>query len=598
MADKGKLLKKYGQLKNERASYISHWREIAEVIDPKISRFLINSAATARSGVRVDQHILNNTPMVAARTLRYSMFAGAASPAVPWFAMSTSNPALNENAAVKAYLFECENRIREVFLKSNIYNVLPDIFGSAADFGTAALLILEDEKTVIRCHSLPIGSYCLATDANGRTNTLYREFAFTVDQLVTEFGIENVSVAAKNLYESGSTGVWINCVQVIEPNTEQDATALAAKYKPFRSAYFEQALTSTAGLSSAPVTTSDNKFLRESGFDEQSFAAPRWETIDPLDVYGSRQPGAMALGDVKMLQLLERRKIQAIDKLINPPMAVDASLKNQQTSLLPGGITYVNGMTNSAGRGFAPVYEINPHLKELSDVIETTEDRINRAYYKDVMSLFSGYEGPQMTAAEVQAKTQDKLVALGPVLMQLNEELFDPLIERTYNIMHRKGLLPQAPPELANQSLNIEYISVIAQAQKLVKTAGIERLAGFIGNLAGAIPEVLDKFNSDNAVDSYADMLGVPPNVVNSNDQVQALRQAKAKAQAQQQAMANMPNVKAGADAASTIASTVAANPQLAGGGGGGPAGAGVLAQAGQANGSSEPTALQRLLGQ
>ena len=203
------------------------------------------------------------------------------------------------------------------------------------------------------------------------------------------------------------------------------------------------------------------------------------------------------------------------------------------------------------------------------------------------MSLFSGYEGPQMTAAEVQAKTQDKLVALGPVLMQLNEELFDPLIERTYAIMHRRGMLPDPPPELAGQAINIEYISIIAQAQKLVRTAGIERLAGFIGNLAGAVPGVLDKFNSDTAVDAYADMLGVPPNVINSNDAVKAIRDAKAKAAAQQQAMANLPNLKAGADAVGSIASTAAANPQAAQ----------VLSQAGSGAGGG-PSALERLLGQ
>ena len=404
---------------------------------------------------------------------------------------------------------------------------------------------------------------------------------------MNEFGIDNVSLAVKNLYEAGNSEIRVNCVQVIEPNIGRDVTQLTSKHKPWRSVYFEQSLSASAGTNMSPVTTTDNKFLRESGFDEQCFAGPRWETRQSLDVYGCKQPGSMALGDIKMLQHLEKKKIQAIDKLVNPPMAVDASLKNQQTSLLPGGLTYVNGMVNSSGSGFKPVYEINPHLQELAATIEATEQRIDRAYYKDVMAMFSGYEGPQMTAAEVQAKTQDKLVALGPVLMQLNEELFDPLIERTYAIMQRRGMLPQPPPELANQSIDIEYISIIAQAQKLVRTAGIERLAGFIGNLAGAVPGVLDKFNSDTAVDAYADMLGVPPNVINSNDAVKAIRDAKAKAAAQQQAMANLPNLKAGADAVGSIASTAAANPQAAQ----------VLSQAGSGAGGG-PSALERLLGQ
>lgn len=569
MANKADLIKRHKQLLAERASWDSHWRQIDEQLGQRDARFLTTDR---NRGERANLKVLNNTPTLASRILRYGMFSGNSSPASPWYDMSTQNPSLNKTGAVKSYLYETSSRIRDVFLKSNLYNVLPDVYGSAGDYGTGAMAVLEDEQSVIRCYSFPIGSYCLATGPDGRVNTFYREFSYTVGQLVKEFGIENVSDAVKSLFNAGTTETWIDCVHAIEPNTDRDPSQATAKHKPFRSVYFEKA-------------GSDDKLLRESGYDEFPIMAPRWDSRE-LDVYG-HGPGMLALGDMKMLQLLEKRKLQAIDKLVNPALAVDSQLRNQRISMLPGDIVHISGLSNSGGAGIRPIYEINPHIQELNSVIAATEERINKAFYRDVLQLFIGYEGPMMTATEVNARTQDKLVALGPVLMKLNEELLDPLIERTYAIMLRRGLLPEPPPELQGEALKIDYISVIAKAQKLVDTAGLERLAGFVGNLAGAVPGVLEKVDWDNAVDSYADMVGVPPAVILSADAVKAKRDAAAKAQAQQQMMANMQNMKAGAEAFSGLANTAATNP----------AAAEVMAQAGSGVGG-EPTALERLLGQ
>jgi hypothetical protein len=60
----------------------------------------------------------------------------------------------------------------------------------------------------------------------------------------------------------------------------------------------------------------------------------------------------LALGQVKALQLEQKRKSQLIDKATNPPMVGPSTLKNQRVSLLPGDITYIDNM--SAQDGFKP----------------------------------------------------------------------------------------------------------------------------------------------------------------------------------------------------------------------------------------------------
>ena len=130
------------------------------------------------------------------------------------------------------------------------------------------------------------------------------------------------------------------------------------------------------------------------------------------------------------------------------------------------------------------------------------------------------------------------MLMLGPVIERVQAELLDPVIARTYEIMFRFGLLPPPPKEIAGMDMKIEYLGLLAQAQKMVGTTAIEQLANFVGALVPVSPDVTDKFDADEAVDQYGDMLGTPPMVVRSDDVVQQRRAERAKAQAQQSAMA------------------------------------------------------------
>ena len=60
-------------------------------------------------------------------------------------------------------------------------------------------------------------------------------------------------------------------------------------------------------------------------------------------------------------------------------------------------------------------------------------------------------------------------------------------------------------------------------------------------------PDVLDKLNADALVDTYADLLGTPPNLVLADDELAAKRQAR---QQQQQQMQAMAMARQGAEAA------------------------------------------------
>jgi hypothetical protein len=240
--------------------------------------------------------------------------------------------------------------------------------------------------------------------------------------------------------------------------------------------------------------------------------------------------------------------------MVGPP-----ELRNAKASILPGDITYIN--QRDAASGFRPAHEVNFRIAELEQKNQQIRQRISRVAYEDLFLMLASSDRREFTATEIAERKEEKLLALGPVLEQLNQDLLDPLIENTFNIMLQQGLLPEPPEELQGMALKIEYTSIMAQAQKAIGISGLDRFIQFTGNLAQVQPEVLDKVDADEAIDLYGDMTGMPPTLIRDDDKVAAIRQQRAQAQAKQAAA---ENAQMTAQSAKTLSETNMNNPDSA----------------------------------
>ncbi|HDS2649748.1 TPA: phage tail protein [Klebsiella aerogenes] len=539
---KEQLLKQVALLNNDRSSFEPHWRELSDFINPRGSRFLVTDV---NRNDRRNSKTVDPTATLANRTLSSGMMSGITSPARPWFKLATPDPDMMDYGPVKLWLEAVQRRMNEVYNKSNLYQSLPLLYSSLGTYSTGAMAVLEDDEDVIRTMMFPIGSYYLANSARGSVDTCYRKFTMTVRQLVMEFGMSNVSTSVKGLWESGSYETWIEVIHAVYPNIDRDTGKLDSKNKRVKSVYFE-------------VGGDNDKLLRESGFDEFPIMAPRWE-VNGEDVYGSSCPGMIALGQVKALQLEQKRKSQLIDKATNPPMVGPTSLKNQRVSLLPGDITYIDQMTGQDG--LKPAYLVNPNTADLLADIQDTRQMINSAYFVDLFMMLQNINTRSMPVEAVIEMKEEKLLMLGPVLERLNDECLNPLIDRTFSIMARKNLLPPPPDVLQGMPLKIEYISVMAQAQKSIGLSSLASTVGFIGQLASlGKTEALDKLDADQAIDAYSEMSGVSPTVIVPQEQVNQIREERAQQQKQQQAMAMG---MAAAQGAKTLSEAQTADPSV-----------------------------------
>jgi len=440
--------------------------------------------------------------------------------------------------------------MRLVFQESNFYTAMAIFYFDLVVFGTAVMLIYEDFDNVITCQNPCFGEYYVDIDGKYRPCIFYREFTYTVYQTVNEFGYDNCSQMVRQQYDipsgAGMTREII-VAHAIEPNDDAEKFGIPKHFK-YRETYWEW-----GGTTNPQSGSSTLGFLRKRGYHEKCAIIGRWDLVSN-DPYG-RSPAMDALPDIKQLQQETRRKGQAIDKLVNPPMIADGQLKNQPASMLPGGVTYINGMMATGNAGMTTAYgNWRPDVKAITEDLEEVRQRINRTFYTDLFQVASQFETrSNITAVEWDMRKSESLVMLGPVLERIQNEVLTPIIDRTWAMMIRAQVIPPPPAQISGASLNIEYVSMLATAQEAASASSIERIFQLVGQLMGIDPAIGDNIDFDYGMDEYASLLNTNPRLIRPPEMLQAIRQQRAQQQAAQQQAAQAEQYAKAAQAAGSI---------------------------------------------
>lgn len=514
-------------LKDRDSMWIPKWKDQRDYLAPNDGQF---EGDLQNDGRRRDRKLNNKRPVRSVQIMAAGMASGMASQAREWFVLEAPN-GVPRTTAVQQWLYIVQQAIRSVLAKSNLYNILPQVFHSQGVYGTAAMAALPDEQDIVRFHHYPAGTYAIDTSARGVVDTFYREYTATPRQLVQQFGADNLSPSVKLMAERGElTKIW--CCHLIEPNPDADMERADNLSMPWRSTYWEKG--STAEM-----------VLRQSGFRSFPVMCPRWD-VNGENTYGTG-PGDIALGKSKELQLLESDKLRIVQQIARPATAMPISMRGQNSSLVPGGTVWMPDQLIGSARA-QPVYVPEQNaLAVVANEVLNCERAIAEAFFEDLFLLISQSEGP-MTAFEVAQRKEEKMLMLGPVVERNNDELFDPLMDQVFAIMLEQStprwmgilpgepLLPPPPEELQNVPLTIEYVSILAQAQKAVAVGSIERALQFTGLLVrSGVQDAFDKINTDEAQIAYYEAIGAPPTMLRAPDEVEAIRQSRAQAQQQQQ---------------------------------------------------------------
>ena len=453
----------YDELSREAASWRSAWKELGAYLAPTRGFF---EGDTPNRGQKIDHRkLIDSDPLLAVEVLCAGMISGLTSPSRSWFELALSPKSARQLPGAQEWSHAVKQRLEEVFASSNVYAALHGFYQEIAVFGTAAMLLEEDFQDILRCRLFTAGEYVLGADGDGRINTFGREFFLTAQQMADKFGLEHLPASLAQAVKDGRKNTWHKVRHLIYPNPQHNPRYQDALHMPYRSVYF----------------TPQGEVLKAGGYWEFPVIAARWEVKNTSDVYG-KGPGWKCLGDAKMLQKMQKTKLVALDKNTNPPMMVSSGVQGE-VNLLPGGLTRYSGTTDAAVK---PAYQVQVDMAALENSIEKVKNTIKSQFFADVFLMLSTQNYSNMTAAEVAERHQEKLLVLGPVLERLKNELLDPLVERSYAILQRRGVLPHPPESVQGLELGVSYVSMIAQAQKAAGMAAVSQVF-FGAGQAGSI---------------------------------------------------------------------------------------------------------------
>ena len=521
------FIRRLKTLEDERKNgWESHWRSLAKNFLPRRSRFL--DAGDRTNDGEIMNMLQSGVGILCLRVLANGMQSGLTSPARPWFSLDLTNKAVADSEQAKLWLHDTYEKMVEVFRQTNFYDQVHILYSELACFGTACMLIEEDYRNVIRCRTLTVGEYALDAGEDGRVDTLYRRVRMTPRQVIQAWP-DSTPDDVRSMVEN-DVNRWITVLHAIEPNKKHKEGARRGDERPFRSVYMI-------------LDGAQREVLEDSGYYEFPALCPRWITT-ASDVYGS-SPAMDALADCRELQKAVEKTRIGLEKEVDPPLLVYNKGIDGGIDTSAGGLNYTSSLTQGQ-EAVVPLSNVRANLPAAERWIAKLENVLQRHFHNDLFLMISEAD-KRMTATEVAERQGEKMLMLGPVLDRLRSEMFQPLIERVYGIMDRKGFVAFPPEGLEGEQVNVEFISILAQAQKQAGIGGITQTLGFAVQVAGLYPEIIDKFNFDEMANAWAEMQGIPPNLMRSDEEVASLREQRAK---QQQMAQMLAMAQQGADAA------------------------------------------------
>lgn len=559
------LVRRMRSMRAQRSAQESLWQEVSRFAQPTVNRYIsayagqtnYSADVNVRSTDTLNSKLLDGRAVRASDTLGNGMFSGLSSPSRPWFKLTVSDPDLARFQAVKEWTDIVERRLYDLFSSTNFYTTLKSGYHELGLFGIEAGLLEEHWRYGLVNHPLTCGEFWIGVDDGLVPDSLYRRTDMSALQHCQKFckGRTPSQALPRQVYEAYDRGNYEQQFPVyhaVEPNDLMQSGRRDYKGKRFRSVYWSGACDEAEGA------MEEKAILSIGGFGAKPFYTARWD-IRGSDIYASNYPGVRALADVRQLQLQALRKQQAIDFTVKPALRGPATLNNMAVALQPGRITAMAGVDKDS---FGAIWEVDPKaIGEIREDIAETRQAVDEGFYADLFNAITNMAGIQpRNVEEIASRNEEKLTQLGPVVERVNQEKLKAAIDRGFNILLTTNSLPPPPPELRGVDLQVEFISVLAQAQRLIGLGGIERTFGFALSIAQAWPEAVDALDGAAAMAEYGDITGMPAKLLRAEDEAKARTEQRNQAQAQaaqaEQAATMAPAAKAGAETAALLYST------------------------------------------
>lgn len=492
------IKKRFEALFSQRKTVEQTWDLIEQFIMPiRGGKFFEGQQSEGSIDWRRGRTVFDSTAQNACYTLASSMHGALTSPSIRWFSLKFRDNDLNADTANAQWLEKASNAIFFALQDSNFNLEVNEGYLDLAGFGTTVIFEEPvDDKTWegLEFSALPIREAYFEMDHRRQVERFYRLLQWTPGQIISKFGENNVPQLIKDKAANAtSIDEKIDIIFTVYPRKEVADTKWKRKVAPKLRSYGYKYILRTDG----------EMLGEEGGYYEMPAYVPRWQKAS-----GSQwgfSPATVALSDVMTLNALVELILQALEKVVDPANLTTERGLISDLDLGAAGLTVVRNIDD-----LVP-YESKANFNASTLLVEDLRNRIRQTFLVDQLEL---KESPAMSATEVNARVDLMQRLLGPVLGRLQNDFLDPMIERTFRILWRAGLIPEMPGDLEDADFDIEYTGPLARAQRTDRITAIEGYLNSVAALGELFPKMRMLIDDEKTGRLLASLRGAPVEIL------------------------------------------------------------------------------------
>lgn len=443
-----------------------------------------------------------------------------------WFELRTKDESLMKEKDVAKYFSDCAEIMYSTFAASNFYQQIHETYLDLGSVGNACLYEDEDFKDTIRFYARHPREVYIVEDDREEVTMVYRKFPMTAWQAYVFFGEKECGKAVlEAVLKEKNYGKSFDFLHYVCIRHKRDPRKKDKRNKPFASYW---------------VSLADKRILREGGYEEFPYFYPRFYK-NSGETYGYG-PTYSCYTTIKRLNNATQYYEDAAYQDTYPAWLAENDGLMGSLDLRKDAMNYQR-QPLSQGKAVEAL-TVQRNWAVGMDYLNKKEAVIKQSFFVDLFLMLNQVQSGSRTATEVSEMIQERMMILGPVLGRLQNELYNPIIYRTFAICNRAGKFPKPPQALDGVDWEVVYVSPLAKAQRAVQARDMQTFLAVIGQLTQAAPTAGDKINIDKVVDKLCRFYSVDPDIINSDDEVEAIRANRAK---QQEYMAKMAAMQQGA---------------------------------------------------
>lgn len=534
------LLDRKASLESDRRPWEAHWDDVSRYVATGMERVELNGRMNAAimepTAAKQAPEIYDHTSIWAVDRLT----AGEISLVMPsnamWHTLRSSDPFAGDPSDVEE---EWYDSVTEYLFKTRYNPVSGFMLASKAmvksrvAFGTGVMYVEEAmgrASAPISYRFVPLFENFLDTNFEGVIDTNFRLFNRTARQCVERWGDACSQRTKDAANDEAKKNTSVQILHAVFPRTESARDTGGRAYHSFY------------------VEVQEQHLIGSGGYHDFPFVVAHWnrEHQGPY----AEGPVAIAIAEIKSLNMLSKQEYIATQQWINPPTA-QRSDDHNRPNLSPGAPN--PGMLSETGELLVKPIMTQQRPDFARTIIEAKQNQIRESLYVNLWQIL--IQNPQMTATEAMIRAQEKADLLGPSGLSLQEAL-SAMLDREIGILERKGAFRpgaalEIPQSAQGRNIGATFTGPLDKMRRASEVIGIERTLQMASVIAGmGKPEVLERFDFDEILDITQDVNGAPRKIFRTQEEIDA---NKANAENMQQIASLLQNAQAGGEAAKSV---------------------------------------------